>query len=202
VTLGKEISYSADATIHYDKGPWTLDLHGFYADYDNFIDAVPTAEIDADSGFRVFRFLEGGATFYGSEAEVAYEAWSGGGRSFHVEAAADYVHGKTDAGPAARIPPWSVTARGVYEAPQWTATVELHRVGEQDRTADFELPTDGYTLVNASLVLRPIEAQPDLKVFLDGRNLTNEEAREHASFLKDIAPLPGRTFRMGVGYRF
>jgi iron complex outermembrane receptor protein len=75
-------------------------------------------------------------------------------------------------------------------------------VAEQDRIAGFELPTDGYTLLNASLVVHPFTAQPDLKVFLDGRNLTNVEAREHASFLKDVAPLPGRSLRLGVGYRF
>ena len=75
-------------------------------------------------------------------------------------------------------------------------------MGSQDRIATFELPTDGYTLVNASIVVRPIKGTPDFKVFLDGHNLTNQEAREHASFLKDVAPLPGRTFRMGIGYRF
>jgi iron complex outermembrane receptor protein len=80
--------------------------------------------------------------------------------------------------------------------------MELRTVGKQDRVADFELPTDGYTMLNASLVLRPFETEPDLKVFVDANNLTNVEAREHASFLKDVAPLPGRSFRMGVGYRF
>ena len=44
VTLSKEVSYSADATIHVDRGPWTVDLHGFYVDYDNFIDLLPTAD--------------------------------------------------------------------------------------------------------------------------------------------------------------
>jgi iron complex outermembrane receptor protein len=201
-TLGKEISYSADASVHYGKDPWTIDLHGFYVDYDNFIDLVPTGAVDADSGFPVFAFVESGAKFYGFESEVAFKVWQDGARSFRLEGAADYVHGTTDFGPAARIPPWSVTARAEYNAARWTATVEAHRVGEQDRTAAFELPTDGYTMLNASLVVRPIAGQPDLKVFLDAHNLTNVEAREHASFLKDIAPLPGRSFRLGVGYRF
>lgn len=201
-TLGKEVSYGIDSTIHYDRGPWTIDLHGFYVDYDNFIDLVPTADIDDESGFRIYEFRDGGAKFYGAEVEASYEAWSDGDRSFHIEGGADYVRGRTDAGPAVRIPPWSVTARGVYESPFWTGTLELHRVGKQNRVAAFELPTSGYTMLNASIVLRPIADQPDLKFFLDGQNLTNIEAREHASFLKDVAPLPGRTFRMGVGYRF
>ncbi|MBX3485677.1 TonB-dependent receptor [Phenylobacterium sp.] len=201
-TLSKEVSYSADASVHYGKDPWTIDLHGFYVDYDNFIDLIPTGAVDADSGFPEFAFVESGAKFYGFESEVAFKVWQDGERTFRLEGAADYVHGSTDFGPAARIPPWSVTGRAAYAAARWTATVEVHKVGGQDRTANFELPTDGYTMLNASLVVRPVASQPDLKVFLDGHNLTNVEAREHASFLKDVAPLPGRSFRLGVGYRF
>lgn len=201
-TLGKEVSYSVDTSAHYSNQTWTLDLHGFYADYDNFIDLVPTGVTDADSGFPIFNFVQGGAKFYGTEAEIGYTPWRSGDRSFRLEASGDYVHGTTDFGPAARIPPWSLTGRGVYDGGWWNGTVEVHTVGEQDRVADFELPTDGYTLVNVSLVLRPFENKPDFKLFLDGHNLTNVEAREHASFLKDVAPLPGRSFRFGLGYRF
>ncbi|HEY0648828.1 TonB-dependent receptor [Phenylobacterium sp.] len=201
-TLGKEVSYSADASLHYERGPLTLDAHAFYADYDNFIDLVPNGEVDAESGFPVFTFVQSEAKFYGGELEASVETWRDGDKSFHLEASADYVRGKTDFGPAVRIPPWSVTGRGVYEGGWWTGTVEVHHVAEQDRVATFELPTSGYTMLNASLVLRPVQDRPEFKVFLDGRNLTNIEAREHASFLKDVAPLPGRTFRLGVGYRF
>ena len=45
-------------------------------------------------------------------------------------------------------------------------------------------------------------ADQDVRLFLDGRNLTDQEAREHASFLKDIAPLPGRTVRAGFTASF
>ena len=201
-TLDKEVSYSLDTTAHYSNATWTLDLHGFYADYDNFIDLVPTGAVDTDSGFPVFNFVQGGAKFYGTEAEIGVTPWRSGDKSFRLEATGDYVRGKTDAGPAVRIPPWSLTGRGVYESGLLTGTVEVRTVGKQNRVADFELPTDGYTMLNASLVVRPFQTEPALKVFVDARNLTNVEAREHASFLKDVAPLPGRTFRMGVGYRF
>ena len=86
---------------------------------------------------------------------------------------------------------------------QWfDASAEVRHVGEQDRVAnEFELPTDDYTLLNLSAAVRPF-AQKDVTLFAEARNLTNEEAREHASFLKDIAPLPGRNLRVGVAYRF
>lgn len=201
-TLSKEVSYAADASLHYTRGSWTLDLHGFYVDYRSFIDLTPDGTVDAASGFQVFRFIEGGAEFYGTEVEAAYTVWQDGERSFRLEGAGDYVHGDTDAGPAVRIPPWSAAARGVYDGGWWSGTVEVRHVAAQHRTAAFESPTGGYTLLNASLVVRPIKGDPDLKLFIDGHNLGNVEAREHASFLKDIAPLPARSLRVGAGYAF
>ncbi len=67
--------------------------------------------------------------------------------------------------------------------------------------AEFELPTDAYTLVSAFASVN-VPGVQGAKLFVEGRNLTDEEAREHASFLKDLAPLPGRNFRAGLAYRF
>lgn len=200
-TLDQEIAYSLDATVHYNSGPWTSDLHAFGVRYDGFIDLTPTGVDDADSGLAIFHFVQTDATFWGAEAEAAYRVWQAGDKNLSLEGAADYVRGDTDLGAPARIPPWSVTGRAVFEGGWWTGKVEVRHVAEQDRVADFELPTDDYTMVNASVTFRPLPDR-DLRLFLDGRNLTDVEAREHASFLKDLAPLPGRNIRFGIGYSF
>ncbi|HQT55838.1 MAG TPA: TonB-dependent receptor, partial [Phenylobacterium sp.] len=141
------------------------------------------------------------ATFYCGEVEGTYDVWRHGDGVLALQGAYDYVHGQTDSGPPARIPPYSVTGRVVWAAPRLDAQVEVRHVGKQDRVSTFEPPTEAYTLLSARVSYRPL-ADQDFRVFLDGRNLTNEEAREHASFLKDIAPLPGRTLRAGVTYSF
>jgi iron complex outermembrane receptor protein len=199
--LDSEVSYSLDATVHYGKGPWEADLHAFVVKYDGFIDLRATGAEDPESGFAIYDYVQTDAEFYGAEAEVSYRLWQDGDRSFSLEGAADYVRGDTDLGAPARIPPWSVTGRAVFEGGWWTGKLELRQVGEQDRVADFELPTDSYRMINASISATPFEDK-NLKLFAEARNINDAEAREHASFLKDLAPLPGRNFRIGAGYKF
>jgi iron complex outermembrane receptor protein len=198
-TLDAEVSHSLDGTIHYGGGRWEADLHLFGVSDDGVIDLRPTGEVDADSGLAVFVYRQTDASFHGGEADVAYRFWRQGADSLTFHLLADYVRGDTDLGAPARIPPWSLGGRAVAAFGPVTTTLELRRVGEQARVAEFELPTEAYTLLNASLVYRPMEG---VKVFAEGRNLNDAEAREHASFLKDLAPLPGRSLRLGVAYSF
>jgi iron complex outermembrane receptor protein len=39
-------------------------------------------------------------------------------------------------------------------------------------------------------------------MFVRAANLLDKEARRHTSLVKDIAPLPGRNFSIGVRARF
>lgn len=205
-TLNSEKVTTLEGTAHYDRGRFTGDLHVYHSWYNGFIDERPTGDQfyfeEEDEFFPIYRFVQTDAKFYGFELEGAYALWQDGDRKLSLEGAADYVHAQTDFGPAARIPPYSVTGRLAWTSTKFDASAEVRHVGEQDRVAnEFELPTDDYTLVNASVAVRPF-AQQNVTLFAEARNLTDEEAREHVSFLKDIAPLPGRNLRVGVAYRF
>lgn len=201
--LESEKVSTLEATAHYDAGRLRGDLHIYVSHYDGFIDERPTGAVFIDGGetYPVFAFVQTHADFKGFEAEAAYDLWSSGSRTLTLEVAADLVQARTDLGPAARIPPWSLTGRAIWQAGPIESTLELRHVGRQTRLADYELPTDSYTLINLSGLLRPF-GQNGPTVFLEARNLADVEAREHASFLKDIAPQPGRSLRLGVSYSF
>ena len=206
LTLNSEKVTTLEGTAHYDRGRFTGDLHVYHSWYNGFIDERPTGDQfyfeEEDEFFPIYRFVQTDAKFYGFELEGAYALWQDGDRKLSLEGSADYVHAQTDFGPAARIPPYSVTGRLAWTSTRFDVSAEVRHVGEQDRVAnEFELPTDDYTLVNASVAVRPF-AQQNVTLFAEARNLTDEEAREHVSFLKDIAPLPGRNLRVGVAYRF
>lgn len=197
--LSSEKVVSVEGTVHVEQGRWTGDLHLFHARYDGFIDLVPTG--DEEDGLNVYRYVQTDATFKGLEAELGYKAWESGADRLNLELGYDLVRGDTDLGPPARIPPWSLTGRAVAEVGPWTVKVQLRHVAEQDRIAALELPTDAYTTADAFVSWSP-SRETGLMLYADLRNLTDQEVREHASFLKDLAPLPGRNLRVGVAYRF
>ena len=201
IDLDSEVATSIEATLHFASGPFEFDLHAYHADYDGFIDLRPTGVDDVDSGLPIFEYVQTGATFQGFEAEVEYRLWESGLRSLTLTGAADQVRASTDLGPAARIPPWSVTGGVEWASRLFDLGLEMRQVGEQARTAGFERPTDSYTLVNLKGAVRPF-ANRNVTLFVEASNLTDEEAREHASFQKDIAPQPGRNLRAGVTWRF
>ena len=201
IDLDSEVATSVEATVHFAKGPFEADLHAYSARYDGFIDLRPTGVDDVDSGLPIFEYVQTDADFHGFEAAAEYRAWESGDRALTLTAAADWVRADTDLGPAARIPPWSLTAGLDWTSRRYDAGVEVRHVGEQDRTAAFERPTDNYTLVSLKGAVRPF-ADRNVTLFAEASNLTDSEAREHASFQKDIAPLPGRSLRAGITYRF
>jgi iron complex outermembrane receptor protein len=80
--------------------------------------------------------------------------------------------------------------------------VEGQYSARQNRTAEFELPTDSFFLLNAGLSYKVPVRGVDLDFYVRGTNLLDQEARLHTSFLKEIAPLPGRGVLLGVRAEF
>ena len=72
----------------------------------------------------------------------------------------------------------------------------------QNRTSEFELPTDSYILLNASIGYRLTLGSTEADLYVKGVNLTNAEARLPTSFLKDRAPLGGRGVVCGLKFTF
>lgn len=58
-------------------------------------------------------------------------------------------------------------------------------------------------MVNMEVSYRIKETRSNgIRIFLQGRNLLDEEMRVHTSFLKNFAPLPGRALVAGLRGEF
>ncbi|MDQ3624647.1 MAG: TonB-dependent receptor, partial [Verrucomicrobiota bacterium] len=80
--------------------------------------------------------------------------------------------------------------------------VEGQYSARQNRTANVELPTDSFFLLDASVSYHIPAGPINFDVYVKGTNLADEEARLHTSFLNDAAPLAGRGVLFGVRAEF
>jgi len=117
----------------------------------------------------------------------------------------DYVRAedRSTGTPLPRIPPRRYTAGLAYEQRGVGARLDVTYIDHQNRVAPNELPTDAYTMGNAALTYTVTLAdQGSAQFFVRGVNLLNEEARNHVSIIKDIAPLGKRSAQAGVRVQF
>ncbi len=105
--------------------------------------------------------------------------------------------------PLPRIAPRRFGVGLNYQWNSLTARIDATHVSGQGRVSANELPTDGYTMLNAGVSYRvKLAAASSLDVFVRGVNLLNEDARNHVSLLKDIAPLGKRSGQVGMRMQF
>ncbi len=220
--LGTENSLSLDLSLRKKAGRVTGSISGFYYRFSDFVSAQPTGGVDPVDGLPIFIYQPIGADFYGGEIETTFHLLA------PVEAAtpvtdskaptpaptsdqrldlilrADYVHAedRKTGEPIPRIPPFRVSAALDYANGPFSARLEGQYAAQQDRHANFELATDGYFLVNASVSYDLKLGGFDTTLYLRGTNLTDEEARQSTSFLKDIAPMAGRGVIAGLRTEF
>ena len=146
----------------------------------------------------VYLFGSADAVLHGFELQVAWQTTD----NLKLDFFADYVKARLkDGGALPRTSPMRVGSHVAYTLNNVRADLDITYFAKQDDISTFETETDGYTLVDASITYDIPLGDIDLSVYLSGENLTDEEARVHTSFLKDIAPRPGRNFAFGVrGY--
>jgi len=65
-----------------------------------------------------------------------------------------------------------------------------------------DLPTPGYTSVDAQLGWRPFKDKPDVQLLLIGHNLADETIRNATALNKDLVVMPGRDIRFVVSTKF
>ncbi len=203
-TLGVERSVGTDVSLRRTEGPLTGRVGVFYNRFRDFIAQYPTGETDPTFDVPVYRYAATRAEFMGAELEGRY-AWARvAGGTLGTELRADWLRA-TDLdrdAPLPRMAPLRFGGALTYGRDAWDARIDLTRVQAQDRVAEDELPTSGYTMLDASIAWRFAWQQVAFDAFLRGTNLLDQEARNAVSFIKDIAPMAGRGVTIGLRAHF
>jgi iron complex outermembrane receptor protein len=226
--LDVEINRSVDLSLRRTAGRVTGFISGFYTGYDGFIDFTPTGEIE--DGLQVFVYTPKNATFYGGEGRVDFhllpleltrpsepsdaksvknvimggqETTQKNPNDLYLRLQADYVHAEDSSGePLPRITPFRYGISLNYESEHWLASIEGWRVDAQNRVAEFETTTPGYTFFNISAGYKFQAWRTYNYLYVRATNLLDAEGRDHLSFLKEVLPLPGRGVVVGLRTTF
>lgn len=213
--LGRESSRNVDVTLQRTEGPlrWKVNLfsnrmknyifaRSVDVDGDGIADRVNAeGELELEGELLVQTLGQADATFRGFEAELAWRPAMEGlsARLFTDRVRATLKNG----GNLPRMSPARFGVELAHAWSAWTARVSAIRVQRAARLAELETPTPGYTRVDAELAWQTsLAGVGDWKVFMQGRNLLDKDIRLHTSYLKDIAPQPGRAFTLGVKATF
>lgn len=224
MTIELETSHNIDLTFRKTEGDVGFIFNVFYNSIDNYLyeqDSGLVVHVEAHdhgehseeehsdeehsdeedsheegSELPLFLFNQQDVVLNGFEAQVAWQVNS----EFKTEIFADFVRARLkDGGNLPQTSPMRFGTKLSYQNEQLSAHLDVTRYHSQQHTAEYETSTDGYTMLDLS-VSYDIPTY-NLAVYFKGNNLTDTEARVHTSYLKDLAPRPGRNLSLGVkGY--
>ena len=197
-TLPTEVAYGADVSLRYRRERFSGEGTVFVNSIDRFIFPFQTGEVE--EGLPVVSFTSADSKFRGFEAHVD----AGLTNSVWLVLGGDAVHGKLRDGDGAlpRIPPHRLWAGLRFEHKGFHLEGEVKTAGKQTRVYGAETPTDGYTVVNFHGSYQITTGRTVHTVTLRSDNIGDELYRNHLSYIKDLAPEMGRSFKLVYGFRF
>ncbi len=196
--LSEEVGLGLDASLRYRSPRLTAEATFFRNAIDDFIFAFPTGALE--DGLPVVEFLSADGLLTGFElhADLAlrHDLW--------LELGADGVRGSLRATREAlpRIPPYRAWAGLRYSRDGFHLEGELRATARQERVYGAETETAGFAVVNlhAAYTLTTGGSAHTLTLRLD--NAGDRLYRNHLSYIKDLAPEPGRSLRLVYRVRF
>jgi iron complex outermembrane receptor protein len=199
--LAQEKSWGLEGTLGVSRDAFSLTASVFQSWFDNYIYERRTGAVR--DNLPVFQISQAPARYAGVELEATARLARFGEWTINADTVADYIRATIiGVGPAPRIPPLRVLAGVEAQSERLTGRLEVEHVTRQDRVAPLETPTPAYTLVNASVSFTPLKEHKSLNITLAANNIFDVDARRHASFLKDYAPLGGRDIRLSARFSF
>ena len=221
--LRRETANRLETGVHWHRGRLRLGASLYAVDYRDFIYLADTGVEDAGTPVRVWNQAD--ARFTGGELDLQWTLRDDESGRWTLRTFADAVRARLDGegtrtvafevphgdhvhaytaelaldGNLPRIAPRRTGVELRWDTDRWRAGVGAIHYARQGRVAAHEQPTPGYLLVNANLVWHlDIAGDRALEAFVDGSNLLDREARPHTSFLRELAPLPGRSVAAGI----
>lgn len=163
-------------------------------------DYIFAQTLDQHEDFRHIRYTQQDALFTGIDAKVGYAVTD----RIRASIYGDYVRGRLTGG-AGYLPRIPAARAGVRIDAAWerfSTNFDYYHSFSQDDLAPFETDTPAYDMFNVTVAYNLGGNGLNRQIYLRGTNLLNDIAFNHASFIKNAAPLMGRNFVLGLRANF
>jgi iron complex outermembrane receptor protein len=204
--LVPESSLNIDASLRYISGIFQSELSVYNNRINDYIFPNPTNEFDPGSGFRKYQYSQANARIYGLEYSLQAQTFPwlilSGGYSI-VRGTNQRINAPLPLMPTDQL---KLGARftqpklGFLYEPYLSVDTQIF--ARQDRTAGFETPTAGYTLLNMGIGGKLQMGSKKLNIILQAENLLNAAYRSHLSRYKEYALNPGRNIKLKINIPF
>jgi iron complex outermembrane recepter protein len=201
--LREERADQVEIGLHFHSDRFDAKASVYSTRFDGFIYLADTVTFTTpepgEDPLPIRVWTQADADFTGIEAEFIAKLIDNEAGKLDLRLFGDHVRGELDNGEnLPRIVPSRFGASAAWESDAWRASLGAVRVMRQDDVAPGETETPGYTLVDTHFAYHWDTDAYGWEVFIDGRNLTDRNARVHTSYLKDSVVLPGRNFSLGL----
>ena len=198
--LNKETSHNLEFNVQKTSGLMRGKASVYANRFTNYIYGFYTGQyIPSSENFSVVTAQQAAATIKGIEGELTYN-WNQPGIAGRIFG--DASQGSFDAGgnlplqPAPRL-----GAEIAHQHNGWLANASYIYSYQQNRLASWEVgPAPSYNLVNAGLSYTERVKEVNWTVFLNMKNLLNQQIRYATTpmAVRLFAPQPGRSFMVGL----
>ena len=211
--LNKESGLNLEGTLRWRGDQGGVGINLFATEFTDFIYLEPFASIQGGSepliidALPVFGYVQQDASFLGGEIYGDYSPdKSLMGADWTLQGSLDFVRAELDSGSnVPYLPPMTLKGNLTAAWAKLQLDAYLTIAADQDDPGIAQLATNGYTQID----LRAASDLSDLglglkgtEVFIEVRNLTDEDVRYATSVLKDVAPAPGQNIRAGLRLAF
>ncbi len=148
------------------------------------------------------------ARLYGLEADGRFPLASGlfgKASQLNMDWKADYVRGenRSTGGALPRISPLRLSSALVYSEGKYSSQVDVQYAARQNRYADDLGATPSYTMFGLGASYKTaVSGMKSAYLFMRVDNLTDVEARNASSVLRDMAPAGARAIKVGLRGNF
>jgi iron complex outermembrane receptor protein len=180
---------------------------GYVDPHDESITGPTKSACGADCS-PLYNFQGIKARLYGLEADGRFPLASGlfgKASQLNVDWKTDYARGenRTTGGALPRIAPFRLSSALVYSEGKYSSQVDVQYAARQNRYADDLGATPSYTMFGLGASYKTaVSGMKSAYLFLRVHNLTNVEARNASSVLRDMAPAGARAIKVGLRGNF